>query len=92
MELAAIASFLAPGAQLIPVVYAVVGIIKRFIPDKTRTVANPIIAVVTGLLGAYMTGGQAEVVSLLANGALAAAGAIGAYSVPKEIGKKLGTQ
>lgn len=79
-------------AQLIPVVYAAVGIIKRFIPDKQRTIANPILAVVTGLVGAYVTGGSQEVITTLITGGLAGAAAIGAYKIPKEIGVKLGVE
>lgn len=83
MEIAAI-------LKLVPMVLSAVEVIKRFIPDKKRAVANPIIAVATGLVGAYMIGGQQEVLDLLMTGVLAAAGAIGTYKVPKEIGKKLG--
>lgn len=83
MEIAAI-------LKLVPMVLSAVEVLKRFIPDKKRTVVNPVLAVVTGLIGAYMVGGQQEVLDLLMTGVLAAAGAIGAYKVPKEIGKKLG--
>ncbi len=67
---------------------SLVEVVKRFIPDKQRTYANPIIAVVTGLVGAYYVGGQHEVLSVLMTGALAGAGAIGAYKIPKEIASK----
>lgn len=83
MEIAAI-------LKLVPMVLTAVEVLKRFIPDKKRTVVNPILAVVTGLIGAYMVGGQQEVLNLLMTGVLAAAGAIGTYKIPKEIGKKLG--
>ena len=76
--------------KLIPIVLSIVEVIKRFIPDKQRTYANPIIAVVTGILGAYTVGGTGEVLNLLMTGLLAGAGAIGAYKIPKEIGLKLG--
>ena len=76
--------------KLAPVVLSVVEIIKRFIPDKQRKVINPIIAAVTGLLGAYTFGGQAEVLEVLTTGLSAAVVAIAAYKVPKEIGKSLG--
>ena len=78
--------------KLFPVVLTVVEVVKRFLPDRTRTYANPVIAVVTGLVGAYTFGGQQEVVELLTTGLLAAAAAIGAYKIPKEIGKNLGIQ
>ena len=38
--------------KLIPIVLSVVEMTKRFIPDEKRTYVNPIMAVVTGLLGA----------------------------------------
>ena len=74
---------------LIPVIYTVVGMVKRFIPDNKRTYANPVIAVVTGLLGAYATGGSDELLTVIFNGFVAGAGAIGAYSVPKATGVNL---
>ena len=55
-------------AKLAAGVLSVVEVIKRFIPDKQRNYANPIIAVVTGLVGAYTFGGQQEVIELLTNG------------------------
>lgn len=76
--------------KLIPVVLTVVETVKRFIPDNRRNVANPIIAVVTGLVGAYFVGGTAEVLELLLTGVLAGAGAVGAYKIPKEVGKSMG--
>lgn len=78
--------------KLAPVVLSVVEIVKRIIPDKQRTVANPVLAVVTGIIGAYMTGGQAEVINILMTGLLAGATAIGAYKIPKEIGSRMGIQ
>ena len=79
-------------AKLAAGVLSVVEVIKRFIPDKQRNYANPIIAVVTGLVGAYTFGGQQEVIELLTTGGLAAAAAIGAYKIPKEVGKNLGIE
>ena len=76
--------------KLIPVVLSVVEIVKRVIPNAKRTYANPVIAVAVGLLGAYYIGGTQEIVNLLMTGVLAAAGAIGAYKIPKEIGEKMG--
>ncbi|MDI6754946.1 MAG: hypothetical protein QME78_11220 [Thermodesulfobacteriota bacterium] len=76
--------------KLIPVVLSVVEVIKRFIPDRQRTYANPIIAVVTGVMGAYTVGGIGEVTNVLMTGLLAGCGAIGAYKIPKEIGSSLG--
>lgn len=76
--------------KLMSVVLSVVEVVKRFIPDRTRTYANPIIAVVTGLVGAYYVGGYHEVLNLLEVGGLAAVGAIGMYKIPKEIGEQLG--
>ena len=74
---------------LVPIVLTVVEVIKRFIPDKQRTYANPVLAVVVGILGAYYTGGQQEVLNLLLTGALAGAGAIAAYKLPKEVAARL---
>lgn len=76
--------------KLAPVVLSVVEIVKRFIPDKQRTVVNPVLAAATGLIGAYMTGGQAEVLDVLLTGLTAAAVAIGAYKIPKTVGEELG--
>lgn len=72
--------------------YAMSGIevVKRFIPDSKRTYVNPILAVVTGLMGAYYVGGQHEVLNILMEGGIAAAGAIGAYKIPKEIADRVG--
>ena len=78
--------------KLAPVVLSVVQIVKRFIPDKKRDVVNPVLAVVTGLIGAYTIGGQQEVLNVLGQGVLAAAAAIGAYKVPKVIGERLGIE
>jgi hypothetical protein len=75
--------------KLVPQILAVVEVVKRFIPDKKRTYANPVIAAVTGLLGAWYVGGSAEVLEVLINGLTAAAGAIGAYKIPKEVAKKM---
>lgn len=79
-------------AKLAAGVLSVVEVIKRFIPDKQRTYANPVIAVVTGLVGAYTFGGQQEVLDVLLGGAMAGATAIGAYKIPKEIGKRIGVE
>jgi uncharacterized membrane protein len=79
-------------AKLIPTVLSVVEIGKRFIPKKKRKVVNPVMAVITGLAGAYLMGGQAEVINLLMTGGMAAIGAIGAYKVPKEISRKIGIE
>jgi len=76
--------------KLAPVILTVIEMVKRFIPDKRRQIANPVLAVITGLIGAYLTGGQAEVITVLTTGVLAGAGAIGAYKIPKEIGKRMG--
>lgn len=83
MEIAAI-------LKLVPMVLTAVEVIKRFIPDRKRNIVNPVLAVITGLVGAYMVGGTQEVLDLLMTGVLAAAGAIGAYKIPKAIGAKLG--
>lgn len=77
-------------AQLFPAIMAVVGTLKRAFTDKQRNYVNPIIAVVTGIVGAYTFGGQQEVVNLLLEGLAAAAVAIGAYKLPKIAGAKLG--
>lgn len=73
--------------KLAPVVLSVVEIVKRFIPDSKRAVANPLLAVVTGIVGAYTFGGQQEVINLLLEGLSAAALAVGAYKIPKMVGK-----
>ncbi|HEY4712341.1 MAG TPA: hypothetical protein VIH69_06705 [Dehalococcoidia bacterium] len=76
--------------QIFPIVLTVVQVVKRFIPDKQRDIANPALAAIVGLIGAYVVGGQAEVLGLLIEGLGAALAAIGTYKVPKEIGLKLG--
>lgn len=78
--------------KLAPLVLSAVEVVKRFIPNEKRNVANPILAVVAGLLGAYTVGGQREFLEVLTQGGLAAAAAIGAYKVPKSIGEKLGIE
>lgn len=76
--------------KLIPVIMSTVEVLKRFIPDKHRTYANPILAVVVGLSGAYYAGGLTEVTEVLMSGVTAAVGAIGAYKIPKVVGSELG--
>mgnify|MGYP001558350118 CR=1 FL=1 len=78
--------------KLFPVVLTIVETIKRFLPNKTRNMANPIMAVVTGIIGAYMYGGQEEVINILLQGLLAGGAAIGAYKLPKMAGVKLGIE
>ena len=93
MEILAILKMLAVStAQLGPGVMLVVGTIKRFISNEKRDVANPVLAVITGLLGAYMYGGQEEVLAILLQGLLAGGAAIGAYSIPKAIGVRMGVK
>lgn len=91
MEIIAILKMLALStAQLGPGVMLVVETIKRFVANEKRDTVNPILAVITGLLGAYMYGGQEEVMAILLQGILAGGAAIAAYSVPKAIGAKMG--
>lgn len=78
--------------KLIPIVMSVVEVGKRFIPKKNRKVVNPIMAVITSFIGAYMLGGTEEIINLLLLGGTAAAGAIGAYKIPKEISRKIGIE
>jgi len=93
MEILAILKMLALStAQIGPGVLVVVETIKRFLPNKTRGVANPILAVITGILGAYQFGGQEEVVNILLQGLLAGAAAIGAYKLPKMAGTRMGIE
>ena len=77
-------------AKLFPIVLAVVEVTKRFFSDKARNYVNPVIAVVTGLVGAYTVGGQTEVMDALMTGLLSAAAAIGTYKIPKVIGAEIG--
>ena len=78
--------------KLIPVVMSVVEVFKRFIPKSKRKVVNPILAAVTGVVGAYMTGGVEEIMNLLLVGGTAALGAVGTYKIPKEISRKMGIE
>ncbi|MCK5601840.1 hypothetical protein KAR91_08230 [Candidatus Pacearchaeota archaeon] len=78
--------------KLIPYVVAAVEVVKRFIPKKKRKVVNPILAAITGLVGAYMAGGTGEIVNILMVGGTAAIGAIAAYKIPKEISRKMGIE
>lgn len=78
--------------KLVPTVLAVVETFKRFISKKTRKVVNPIIAAVTGLVGAYMVGGTEEIATVLLTGIAAAVGAVGTYKIPKEVSRKLGIE
>lgn len=78
--------------KLIPVVMSIVEVGKRFIPKKKRKIVNPIMAGITGLIGAYMTGGTSAIIDLLIIGGTAALGAIGAYKIPKEISRKMGIE
>ena len=78
--------------KLIPVIMSIVEVGKRFIPKKKRKVVNPILAAITGLVGAYMAGGTEEILKLLLIGGTAAPGAIGTYKIPKEISRKMGIE
>jgi len=78
--------------KLIPVIMSIVEVGKRFIPKKKRKIVNPILAGITGLIGAYMAGGTTEILNLLIIGGTAALGAIGAYKIPKEISRKMGIE
>ena len=79
-------------AKLIPVVMSVVEVFKRFVPKKNRRVVNPILAAVTGLVGAYVAGGTEGLIEILLVGGTAALGAIGTYKIPKEISRKIGIE
>ena len=78
--------------KLIPVVMSIVEVGKRFIPKKKRKVVNPILAAITALVGAYMTGGTEEILNILLVGGTAALGAVGGYKIPKEISRKMGIE
>ena len=78
--------------KLIPVVMSIVEIGKRFIPKKKRKVVNPILAAITGLIGAYLAGGTEEILNVLIVGVTAAVGAIGGYKIPKEVSRKMGIE
>ena len=78
--------------KLIPVIMSIVEVGKRFIPKKKRKVVNPILAAITGIVGAYMTGGTEEIMNLLIVGGTAALGAVGTYKIPKEISRKMGIE
>jgi hypothetical protein len=78
--------------KLVPVVMSAVEVFKRFIPKKKRKVVNPILAAITGLVGAYMVGGTEEIINVLLVGGTAALGAVGTYKIPKEISRKMGVE
>lgn len=67
---------------------AIVEMIKRFIPKKFGKYINPIVAISCGLVMSYVHEGTAG----LFKGFTAGAAAIGAYKIPKEIGKKILTE
>ncbi len=71
--------------ELFPLISVAVEVFKRFIPNKTRDWANPLLAILLGLGGAYATGGAENLVTGLG----AAATSLAAYKIPKEIGKKV---
>ena len=75
-----------------PIVMTLVEIVKRFIPDSKRTVANPALALVIGLAMAFFGGGSQELMTTLTIGLGGAASAVAAYKIPKEVGKSLGIQ
>ena len=78
--------------KLIPVIMSIVEVGKRFIPKKKRKVVNPILAAITGLVGAYIAGGTEVILNLLLIGGTAALGAVGTYKIPKEISRKMGIE
>jgi hypothetical protein len=78
--------------KLVPMILTVVEAIKRFIPSKQRAIVNPIVALVTGCVAAYTAGGTPELLNLVLEGLAAGAIAMGTYSAPKAIGKKLGVK
>ncbi len=75
--------------QIAPVVMGVIEIIKRFIPDKHRTYANPILAFGIALLFAYTSGGTEGILETLSVGFGAGVSAMVGYKVPKAIGARL---
>lgn len=71
--------------EIVPIIVTLIEMVKRFIPNRTRTWANPLIALSLGLGISYFNGGA----DVLLTGLEAAAGAVGAYKLPKIVGAKL---
>lgn len=71
------------------VVLAVVQFIKRAIPDKYRGIANPILAVLVGIVYAYLDGGAEGIRQVLLLGVGTGVTAIVGYKVPKKGQEKL---
>jgi len=72
------------------VVLSIVEIVKRVIPDVHRTWANPILALILAVIAAYLQGGAETLIGMLTQAVVGAAGAVGAYSLPKALGSRLG--
>jgi len=70
--------------EIMPIIVTIIEVFKRFIPNKYRTWANPVLALVLGLGIAYTKGG----VPALTEGLVAAAGAVGTYKIPKVVGEE----
>lgn len=77
---------------LVTEIYTIVGMAKRFIPDPLRTWVNPIMSVALGIGLSFLSGGSAGIPTVILNGLIGAGTAMGTYSVPKYIGKEMGTQ
>lgn len=78
--------------MLVPIIVTLIEVAKRFIPDQHRTWANPVVAVIVGLAGAWQMGGTGALVDMALNALAAAAAAVAAYKVPKMVGQAIGTE
>jgi hypothetical protein len=78
--------------ELFPVVLTVVEILKRFIPNKYRGWAAPLVAVGSGVGISWAAGGHTAGMEALVNGLGAAAAAVGTYSGSKVVGTSLGVK
>lgn len=78
--------------EILPIVLTIVEVAKRFVPKLLRKRVNPIIALVVGLLTAFVTQGEAGFFGAVFAGVGGAAGAIATYKVPKLLGRKAGTE
>lgn len=90
MELMAIVKLAPVILELITKAFASVHILKQFVPKKHRKMVNPVIAIISGLVGAYTTSGVEGVAAFLMVGVTAGVGAMATHKV-KAIGNKIGT-
>lgn len=72
---------------LMPLVYTLTSLLKRFIPKKHKGTLTPLASLATGVGVAWLTGGHTMGLEVLGTGLAAGASAVVGYDVLKSAGK-----